>query len=203
MTGLIPLLSNGHGGMKGGKYQTPGKRSPDWQDGVFYEGAGNRWIVNSIIKELDYKRLPYYHICPEIRDVSVNAKVNRANKIYQSNRQVYGLEVHFNAGGGTGTEGYTSRGDTRADPIGELILSNWEIDFPEMNMRFDTQFDGDRDKEAGFGILTKTQCPFYIHEICFMDSSKDYSLLFDRSFHQRVVDSLVRSIEYLYHNGSG
>ena len=33
-----------------------GKRSPDWELGVLYEGVFNRWIVNEIAKNLEYEK---------------------------------------------------------------------------------------------------------------------------------------------------
>ena len=48
------LLDAGHSGLLGGVYSTPGKRSPKWEDGVYYEGVGNRDFVRHLKKELDY-----------------------------------------------------------------------------------------------------------------------------------------------------
>lgn len=79
---LSVLWDNGHGSTINGHYQTPGKRSPDWEHGVLYEGVANRWIVNKTILSMDYERLPYYHLSPELEDTSLTVRSNRANKIY-------------------------------------------------------------------------------------------------------------------------
>ena len=101
---MIPILDNGHSGMVGGQYLTAGKRSPDWEKGVLYEGAFNRWVVNLIMRELDYAGVPYYHVSPELTDISLTKRVNRANKIHATNPNTYLLSIHANAGGGTGLE---------------------------------------------------------------------------------------------------
>ncbi|MBK8888090.1 MAG: hypothetical protein IPN46_16750 [Saprospiraceae bacterium] len=49
--GRTVILDNGHGGVINGKYQTTGKRSPNWDKGVLFEGMFNRWVVNRIIEK--------------------------------------------------------------------------------------------------------------------------------------------------------
>ena len=52
MSKFIWLLDSGHGGLDPdtGKYVTPGKRSPVWNDGSqYFEGVGNRDIVRRIL----------------------------------------------------------------------------------------------------------------------------------------------------------
>ena len=110
---LSVIWDNGHGSTIDGVYQTKGKRSPNWDKGVLYEGVANRWIVQNCIKHMDYARLPYYHISPELEDISLTERVRRANEIYETNKDVYGISVHFNAGGGTGWEIFTSPGETK------------------------------------------------------------------------------------------
>ena len=49
--GYVWILDNGHGGIIDGEYQTPGKRSPKWEDGTqLFEGEFNRAVVKRIIK---------------------------------------------------------------------------------------------------------------------------------------------------------
>lgn len=170
--GLVPILSPGHGGMVNGVYTTEGKRSPDWHRGVLYEGAFNRWIVNQLIQELDYEKLPYMHAFPEFYEKSpmqtLIKKRDRANEWYKTNKNLYMLEIHANAGGGTGIEGFTSRGFTNSDPVCEIFMNDLEDRLKKTVFRKDTR-DGDSDKEAGFFILRKTNCPCVLLELGFMD----------------------------------
>lgn len=194
------ILDNGHGGMINGNYQTPGKRSPNWSKGVLYEGMFNRWVVNRIIEKLDRKNIPYYHISPELNDVSLSTRASRANKIYSSDRNVWLLSIHANAGGGKGVEGFTTKGLTKSDPLMEIVLKNLEQDLQgEQNMRYDWT-DGDRDKESNFYILRIPYCPAGLLETGFMDNQSDYNNLWDEKYISKVVDSLVKSIEQIWKN---
>ena len=192
----IVILDNGHGGMIGGQYQTPGKRSPNWSKGILYEGAFNRWIVSLIIMQLDQAQVPYYHISPELEDISLAKRVKRANDLHASNKNVYVLSIHANAGGGEGVEGFTSKGDTPSDPIAEDFLCAFEENL-KTKMRFDF-FDGDRDKEADYQILKYTRCPAVLLELGFMDFKKDYNLLWSRAYQEKVAKIIADVIIKLY-----
>lgn len=194
---MIPILDNGHGGVINGIYQTPGKRSPKWSRGVLYEGMFNRWVVNRLIEKLDRNNIPYYHISPELEDISLQARVNRANKIYLENRNTYILSIHANAGGGVGVEGFTTVGETKADLVGETFLSKIESHLPEQRMRFDFK-DGDRDKEKNYYILRKAVAPAFLLECGFMDHEKDYCNLWDEVYISTLVDSLYETVLELY-----
>lgn len=191
------ILDNGHGGVIAGKYQTPGKRSPKWSSGVLYEGMFNRWVVNRIIEKLDRKNIPYYHISPELSDISLSTRVNRANKIFKEDPKTYILSIHANAGGGKGIEGFTSLGNTFSDYLSEKFLSNLEKDIFTQKMRFDYS-DGDKDKEKNFYILSKTYCPAFLLEAGFMDNQKDYFNLWSEEYLEKLVCSCVCTIEELY-----
>lgn len=200
MKHLIPILDNGHGGMIGGVYQTPGKRSPKWERGVLYEGMFNRWVVHRIIEKLDRNWIPYYYIAPEYRDISLKTRWTRANKIYHNNKNTYLLSIHANAGKGRGIEGFTTRGKTTSDAIAEFFLKNIEKRLVEQEMRFDFS-DNDRDKEANFLILRKFIGPAFLLESGFMDDKQDYYNLWDEYYLETLVNALVEVIIYLYKNG--
>ncbi len=197
--GKTVILSNGHGGVINGKYQTAGKRSPKREHGVLYEGMFNRWVVNGVIEELDRIGIPYYHVSPELTDISLKTRVDRVKKIYNSDKDVYLLDVHANAGGGEGVEGFTTDGETGSDAIAEIFLCNIEEDLKDQKMRFDFS-DGDRDKESNFYVLRNTPCSAFLFESGFMDGEKDYKNLWDRNYLQSIVCSLVRSITEIYNS---
>lgn len=195
----VIILDNGHAGMVGGKYLTPGKRSPDWQFGVLYEGMFNRWVVNLMMRELDYAGVPYYHVSPELYDVSLATRVKRANLIHKKYPNAYLFSLQANAGGGTGTEGFTTDGHTESDEIAEAYLANFQDEFETkgMRMRFDLK-DGDRDKEAAFFVLRKTSCPAFLFETGFMDHKEDYRKLWSQDFQQAVACNLAKTAIQLY-----
>ena len=121
MSKLIPIFDNGHAGMIAGVYLTAGKRSPDLGKGILYEGAFNRWVVNRLIEKCDRYKIPYYHACPELSDIPLEKRVQRANEFYLENKNTYLLSIHANAGGGKGVEGFTSPGQTSSDKVCEVF----------------------------------------------------------------------------------
>lgn len=194
---MKPIFDNGHGGIIGGAYQTAGKRSPNWENGILYEGAFNRWVVNRLIEKMDRIGLAYYHISPELTDVSLNERVKRANEIYQKDKEVYILSIHANAGGGTGIEAFTSKGKTISDGLAEIILTNFEADLKCTTMRFDLS-DGDKDKEENFQILRSPYCPAVLVECGFMDNRSDYNKLWSHDYLNKLTESIFRSILEIY-----
>ena len=91
------------------------------KDGIIYEGEFNRAIVNGIIEQLTKFNIPYVNIAPEYRDVRLETRVRRANK-YPVKSSFY-LSVHSNAGGGKGSEIFTSPGNTKSDKIATAFFS--------------------------------------------------------------------------------
>jgi len=195
MKKLATIWDNGHGTTINGKYQTRGKRSPDWNKGVLYEGVANRWIVNKSIQRMDYARLPYYHISPELEDTSLRKRVKRANDIYRKNRNSYGISVHFNAGGGTGWEIFTSPGETKSDYIAKEFIEAFKDVIPIKARLGKGTNELDEDKEARFTILTETNCPFILIECGFMDHPKDYELIWNHTFQDLLAERLFNGIE--------
>ena len=169
---MIVLLDNGHGGLINGTYQTSGKRK-DWGDGnVIYEGEFNRAIVNGIIQDLTLLKIPYVNIAPEYRDVTLETRVRRANKYARQN--CFYLSIHSNAGGGVGSEIFTSPGDTKSDRIATVFGQEYQKTFPDRKLRTDFS-DGDLDKEARFYVLTKTKMPAILTENFFMDNREEFN----------------------------
>ncbi len=121
---MLVLLDNGHGSLINGNYVTPGKRK-DWgNEGIIYEGEFNRAIVNGIIEQLTLLKIPYVNIAPEYRDVRLETRVNRANE-YPASSCFY-LSIHSNAGGGHGSEIFTSPGNTKSDKIATIFGEEYE-----------------------------------------------------------------------------
>ena len=191
---MIVLLDNGHGGLINGIYQTPGKRSPIWNDGSqLFEGEFNRAIVNGIIEDLTTLRIPYVNIAAEYRDVTLETRVNRANK-YGSQNCFY-LSVHSNAGGGHGSEVYTSTGSTKSDKIATIFGEEFKREFPNRRLRTDFS-DGDLDKEKNFYVLKNTKMPAILTENFFMDNEEECkSLLMTREGRAKIIKYHVETIK--------
>ncbi len=116
---MIVLLDNGHGGLINGVYQTKGKLKNWGNEGTIYEGEFNRAIVNGIIQELTKLNIHYVNITPEYRDVTLETRVKRANRF--DKEKSFLLSIHSNAGGGNGSEIFTSFGNTISDQIATIF----------------------------------------------------------------------------------
>lgn len=190
------LLDNGHGN------DTPGKRSPLWPDGrQLFEYEFNRDIARRIQAALLACGVDSERIVDESCDVPLTERVRRVNALVcqVGSQDCLLLSIHANAGGGTGWEAWTSRGQTAADPYATIFYQEAARAFPEKTIRRDTT-DGDPDKEQDFYLLKHTLCPAVLTENFFMDNSDDCALLLSEKGRQRVADmhiaALVRCIDY-------
>lgn len=190
---MIVLLDNGHGGIINNEYQTPGKRSPKWADGSqLFEGEFNRAIVNGIIQELTRLKIPYVNIAPEYVDISLEERVRRANT-YKSEKCFY-LSVHSNAGGGKGSEVYTTVGQGQSDKIATIFCESYKTVFPDRPLRSDSS-DGDPDKEVNFYVIKNTAMPALLTENFFMDNEDECkNILMTKIGREKIIDWHVKAI---------
>lgn len=181
---LIPILDNGHGD------NTPGKRSPQFGENlpILYEWEFNRDIVKRIAAMCTNAGIEYRVLVPENNDVSLQARCERVNQIYSENGgKCFLFSIHANAGGGTGWECYTTKGETKSDRIAEILANEWRAEFGDQwRIRADYS-DGDADKESQFYILQHTKCPAVLSENLFMDNYKDYQFLMTDAGRERIA----------------
>ena len=186
---MIVMLDNGHGGVINGVYQTAGKRSPEWELGVLYEGVFNRKVVKGIIKTLQSLKIPYYHLCPEDTDVSLETRVSRANEFTKNSKiPTYLLSIHANAGGGTGWEIFTTVGHTKADDVADVFIKYMKT----------LSIYNRGAKESNFFILKNVVAPAVLLECAFMDNHADYVLMNDPKFIDKIIANCVNGIIELY-----
>ena len=181
---IIPILDNGHG------KETPGKRSPQFGGNlpILYEYEFNRDIVNRICEMCQKERIEYWLLVPEQHDIPLQERCERANRIYEeTGGKCFLLSIHANAGGGTGWECYTTKGETKSDRIAETLAEQWLLEFGnEWHFRADYS-DGDADKESQFYILQHTKCPAVLSENLFMDRYEDYQFLMTEAGRERIA----------------
>ncbi|MEC6816231.1 N-acetylmuramoyl-L-alanine amidase [Photobacterium toruni] len=191
------LLDPGHGGIIDGIYQTAGKRSPLWSNGSqLFEGEFNRAITQGISQALTLRGIENKIIVPELEDISLRTRVNRANHLATrySNHQCLLISVHANAGGGKGFEIYTSRGRTNSDMVADHIAHAFTQFFPNKPLRSDYS-DGDSDKERGFYMLRKTRMAAVLTENFFMDNELECCLiLMSPTGRQKIIDYHIKGI---------
>lgn len=179
----IILLDNGHG------KETPGKRSPVWSDGSqIFEYKFNRDIVRRIAEyfKLDNR---VKILVPEITDIALPARVNRANKIALNNKgkQVLLISIHANAGGGSGWEVWTSKGETKSDAFATILFNEANAKLSELFPLRKDLTDKDPDKEEQFYILKNTVCPAILSENLFMDTEKDCRFIMSEAGRQTIA----------------
>ena len=193
---IVIILDNGHG------RETPGKRSPKFEDGTqLFEWEFNRDIVNRIAAQLKNLNIPYEILVPEITDISLSERCRRANKIWsKTGKKCFVLSIHANAAGNGGwmnAQGwciFTSKGKTKSDDIATYFWNSMKNKFPDRKMRLDTS-DGDVDQESNFTILANTQCPAVLTENFFMDNKDDCKLIMSSIGRQKIADAHVEAIK--------
>lgn len=204
----------GHGSIINNVYQTKGKQSPQWKDGTkIYEGYSTHMLANDLVSELQYNDIEADLLTWSATDISLYQRVFQANSIYNQDNRTLVVSLHHNAqpysktvdyidseglfgwykNGASGTEVFTSPGKTKSDDLAEFVIDEITKAFPEMKMRVDLT-DGDRDKEAGFYILTKTKCPAILIEWGFMTNYDDCKMIINRYERKIFVEAVTRGI---------
>ncbi len=188
------LLDNGHGGIIDGVYTTAPKKMYTFEDGMtVYEGDFNRCVVTKIARKLKANGINHTVLVPELEDISLGARVRRADAHYATDKSCIFVSIHGNGGKGTGFEVFTSVGQTRSDAIAEVFFQKLAKQFPEKVGRRDTS-DGDSDKEAQFYVLRKTDCPAILTENFFMDRYEDAKLMLSNEGQERIANAHVEAI---------
>lgn len=189
------ILDNGHG------HDTPGKRSPIWEDGSYLlEWKYCRAIVLEIAKELKSYGIPCHILVPETNDIPLRTRVQRANRIAAENgiSQTLLISVHLNAAqqinSASGWEIHTSPGETRSDEYARVF---WETAKEILGDRFPMRGDfedGNPDRDSSFAIIRDTACPAVLTENLFMNTEKDCRFLMTEEGEKAIIDIHFKSI---------
>jgi len=201
------LLDAGHGSInEDGIYVTAPNfdpKKPDtWyksyyhnKDVRIYEGEYNRKIRNQLIKLINEDgKMQWFIVNHGYEDISLKKRCEIANEYQEIHKNCVFVSIHGNGGGGTGIEGYTSKGETKSDSICTVFLEVAAQEFPEQKMRLDPS-DGDPDKEANFYVLKHTTCPALLMEWFFMDTLKDCKFMLTEECHKRVAKSMYNAMK--------
>lgn len=150
----------------------------------------------------------------------LNARVNYVNglcKKHGTSNCIY-VSIHVDAAGADGKwhsaggfSVYTSRGKTKSDFLAECIYNRaetnlktyadhmtegkkaGEYDSKQRPLRTDTS-DGDRDLEAGFFVLTHTNCPAVLIECMFQDNKADVQYLTSETGKHSIARTIMEGI---------
>lgn len=205
MSRYLWLLDAGHGGVIDGIPQTAGKRSPEWEKGILYEGVMNRIILGKVAKMMDNECLPYVVVTPEETDISLEERARRINKIAESSDCI-ALSFHCNAftsESANGWSAFTTVGQTKSDKVAEVLYKHAKES--KFKIRTDLS-DGDMDKERMFFILRKTTfaprpCPCVLIENFFMTNKKDYLFLMSEKGQNKIARAIFNAIKEIENEG--
>lgn len=192
----IPIIFPGHGGIIDGEYVTAPDKMYIFEDGTtIYEGEVNRLICEQATKFLDKAGVPYVYIDTQL-DTPLEAKTKIAERYNSAFGNCFLLDIHNNAGGGTGSEVFTSPGQTESDSIAEYIITQVKQETPKgWKIRKDPR-DGDKDKEAKFYVLMQTYLPSVLLECGFMDTKEDADYIMSskgqKAFGKAIANGILR-----------
>lgn len=211
MKPLLLLSDSGHGGLVRNdrgiiEYSTGAKKRFKHAPGdEALEGVINRQVEDIVLREWDNESRPFVDISSGSLDIPLRLRTNYANDLYYRYSRDYNLfylSLHSNAGGGTGVEVITSKGQTKSDPAATIIIEELEKEFPDFVFRKDTS-DGDPDKEMDLWVTNQTIMPAVLVEFLFFDNYRDWKKLQDEDIIRRYGLSLNRAlkrIEILYNS---
>jgi N-acetylmuramoyl-L-alanine amidase len=177
---LIVLLDNGHG------EETPGKRSPVWNDGTqLFEWEYNRKLVDAIHIKLNELKICSVKIVTENKDISLSERAKRVNRFCENENCIF-ISIHCNGGMGTGWECFTDKSKDDSDELASVFVDTFKELFPDKKCR--------GHKEENFTVLYKSKCPCVLTENFFMDTESDCKFLMSKEGFDRIVNLHVQAI---------
>lgn len=189
------IIDAGHGGIIFGEYQTPGKRSPEFNGQVLYEGEFNRGVADELVAICVKYGVPYIYLNTN-HDIPLDKRTHIINYLSPVLDCIV-VSIHANAAASKearGVEVYTSPGPTAADPLAEAWYQTYKQEFPDEKMRPDTS-DGDHDKEAKFWMVVKTNPPAFLVEHPFMTNEDDCAKLADKKYRKKAAEVIFKALK--------
>jgi len=195
-------LDNGHG------KQTPGKRSPLFDDGEtrFFEYEFNRDIVARIIKKLEAAGVAYYNVVPEVEIGDfLEGRVGRANKKKSDLPKLY-VSVHSNAAPAPSSESWANNavsgietwffhGSKRGQKFAQIFQKHL-VEKTGLKTR------GLKSKPEGqFFVLRKTSMTSVLTENGFYNNKAEAAKLMTDSMRQKIADAHVAAILEIEEHG--
>jgi N-acetylmuramoyl-L-alanine amidase len=186
------ILDAGHGGLLEGVYQTAGKRSLTEIDGSwYYEGVGNRNIVNEIaaclrINEYEVK----FTVDPtDPTDISLKDRVQRINQLAKEKESIL-ISVHSNGHSNTSANGhevFTCNGSSKNS---ELLANIWLEEY--FKLVKDQRNRGH--KKANFYVIKRSSCPAILIETAFHTNPEEVRLLRHWEYKINVALAVLNTI---------
>lgn len=192
MKNITIILDPAHG------LDTLGKGSPD---GRHREAQWSRDRVSALRYKLAHLGYEVYVTTYSQNEPGLTYRKNVATQIKSKHPKVL-ISLHNNAqGNGTewmparGTAVYTTRGITYSDTCANVILKQFEEDFPDIRIRRYSHEPLGQDFESNFTILMGSGYWGVLVEWLFQDNKEDVELLLDAETNELFEESLIRAIE--------
>lgn len=191
-------LDAGHGGLRNGRYTTaPNKQFRHKGEefhggGWFFEGVFNRVLVAAIEKRLKEANIPVMVVSHHSDDITLAARVRRANDDYRAIRSstphaLY-VSVHGNASAqhtARGWEVFSVNSTSAGARAGRLIGEEYKKAFGERYRGL---------KHANFFVLRNTVMPAVLTENFFFDQIDDARLMIQQATIDKLADVHVNGI---------
>lgn len=120
----------------------------------------------------------------------------RCDVANDNNADVF-LSIHCNSSSNpssNGFEAYTSKGETKADTLCDIIYDMWKAAFPDMKIR-KGNLDYTEGKESNLYVLKHTKAPAVLVELGFINNEKEEKMLNSDEFVSKASGVLAAAIE--------
>ena len=177
---------------------TPGKRSPD---GRHREAQWSRERVQALRYRLAHLGYETYVTTYSENEPGLSNRKKAASQIATRKPKLL-LSLHNNAqGDGTkwmparGIAVYTTKGITYSDTCANVILKQFEKDFPDLKVRKYSHEALGQDFESNFTVLMGSGYWGVLIEWLFQDNKEDVELLLNAETNELFEESLIKAIE--------
>lgn len=181
------LIDNGHG------INTPGHRSPD---GRVQEARIVRRLANYIVTGLCNKSLDAILLVPELEDIPLYQRVQRANKFHAQDRDCLLVSLHTNAYGNdwNNAHGWSVFAGTKASKNSLLMASIIANNAEQMGFYVRKPLPTQSYWQSNFQILNGTTCPAILTENLFHTNPEDCANLQTDSTQSLLIKLHIDSI---------
>lgn len=144
--------------------------------GYLKESFETRRVAYELMKLLAYTN---HEVIPAVYDRSSNNLKEVVELTNLNNAELF-LSIHLNAGGGTGVEVYTWKGNP--NPIAKKVCENiHKLGFRNRGVK-----DGSK-----FYVIKNTKCTALLIECCFVDNPGDKKLYNAEKIAKAIYDSIM------------